>query len=362
MSPKAKTKPVHSKLRHAVKLALGLEHGGSNPIIERHATTAAKSLEANLPAEQIEQIETGDASILDKEVLLQHYNSPKLPDKRAKPDTVKGYRHWSSVAHENFFKEKRDEFNETVRESFDPEGSGLTASALAKAVRQHAWWKFQALDEPTKKSYLPEDFAWTKKSKPLPAATPDKPQPEDIANPVRATYKLADKRNMEELGKSLVQVVNKATKIKGESLGPAARQLFATCCQVASCNNRLVSSKSLRAKVKNSWNWKSVINKFGKKRGPILSDEQLKDGMKKYTKECSRFSRSINGVMRHLPMSKRRLGLKLRRDGVNISRRQLTRRTQKGKLGISVGYKRSDDCQVMRNTDLTICFDSNGAI
>ena len=93
--------------------------------------------------------------------------------------------------------------------------------------------------------------------------------------------------------------------------------------------------------------WTAQKKRCGRKKGVFkLSDDQLREAMSEYTRESSRWSRLNDCVMRHLPMSKRRLASTIKGNGTGISRRHLARRMARGKLGIGVGHERSDDCQV----------------
>ena len=138
------------------------------------------------------------------------------------------------------------------------------------------------------------------------------------------------------LGDAVCNVVSELTASGSGSdvMAQAARKIFMQARERAVTSGG-ASRKLLNGRVKRSWKWHDKQSgKVGRPRGSYkVTDEQLKIALEEYSKESSRWSRKQNCPMRHLPVSKRRIAWKLKKQkGLYISRRCLAKRLQRGRL------------------------------
>ena len=83
-------------------------------------------------------------------------------------------------------------------------------------------------------------------------------------------------------------------------------------------------------------------------RKPHVSDSDLVNAIDEFAAPCSRYSRRHKTGFKNLQCSKSVLQFKLKKKGIKIGKRWLSKRLQNGKLGFCTGFRRSDDCSSCR--------------
>jgi hypothetical protein len=217
--------------------------------------------------------------------------------------------------------------------------------------------KWSELSSDEKKQYLPKEFVSV--PRPSRAKTPteapssstkETPQEVDVVTPEKRGAERRNKEtlSMEALGHGLVAATKRVVENpKAEGfIASACKVVYVRSCEMGASTHKVSQPtlKSIFAEA-NRWSAKwSGPGNAGRPRGSKqVTDEELRAAITPFSADCSRFSRKIDDVFRHLTISKRRLAGKLK---LKIGRRQLAQRMLKGCLGFCSGYRRSDDCQV----------------
>ena len=342
--------PAPGIARQLVKRHAGIVRGSSSAAIERHVTTAALSLWQSLGAADQERIKAGETDWLEAEAVLRHYTAPQVSGPGRKATAGEALRHWSSIAVEKLLILHRSRLYAEIH---------VKKQRTVAKMRERGLMQFSVKPEEERKSWLPPGYMIQKRVRKRPAAAAveiiEEPAPStpgaaaaEIVEEPPSTEKLIKGRwgqrmASANLGEARCKVVSDLSAGKSKQ-APEARIIFVQCLKGVDAEYQA----NLTSRVKNSKNWKAIDCKYrGRPKGQTQwTDARLEQILEEHTAPSSRWCRRRDKIMRHLPMSKRRLAAKLWSGGIKLSRRQLSRRLQNGKLAVSVGHRRSDDCQV----------------
>ena len=361
------------QVRKLLKSALGLVRGSSSPAIESHITTSARSIVRTEPKDVLAKfIESGERpATWTDEFLKGHYEVPvPIPVK----ETQARGRPWQAVAFDKYMVLNRDSIETLIDEAgLIDDGEGKDESKKSK-MKKIGWMRFSKLDQASKKTYLPEGWTPSPKKKKADNLCTDAESPagsssdghvgsaSGVASPSdthvgaavgKAKTQTRVKRKEEKLfaaiGRAFVDTTGDVM-LEGENRERSvARVLFAKTAKAAEEHG--ISKRRIHNTLPgyNSQCWRDCYHAGGRPKGSfVVKDSELKEALQEFTADCSRYSRRCKTTFRHLQVSKRRAAFKLKQKGLPIARRQLARRMLKGRLGISVGFRRSDDCHTCR--------------